>query len=115
MLVPMAGREARLVRLAQNEARARAENDSRSAWFHGHERVAFVCECSDEGCSELVSLDREAYTALRDSPIRFAVAPGHEMETVERVLERTDGYWIVEKLGIAAEVARQAADERAEP
>ncbi len=101
------GREARL---AKNEAKARAENESRSGWFYGHERVAFVCECSDADCRELLSLDREMYDTLRESSTRFGVAVNHEESTVERVVKRYDEWCVVEKVGDAAEVAKQSVE-----
>ena len=38
-----------------------------------------------------------AYEQLRQSPIRFAVAPGHERPEIEDVVERHDAYYVVEK------------------
>ena len=75
-----------------------AENESRSAWFHGHERVAFVCECADPECRELLSLDRETYSAVRASPVRFVVAVDHHEGNLERVVEPHERYWIVEEV-----------------
>jgi len=34
---------------------------------------------------------------LRADPARFAVLPGHEVADVERVVERRDGYLVVQK------------------
>ena len=48
-----------------------------------------------------------AYEAVRSNAQRFIVAPAdaHVDLTVEKVVEQTDGYWVVEKLGVAGEVA----------
>jgi hypothetical protein len=102
--------DSREARLAQNEGRAREENEHRSAWFHGHARVAFVCECADADCSELLSLDREGYSGLRDSPVQFAVAIDHADRTIERVTKRHEHYWIVEKSGEGAEVVKESVE-----
>jgi hypothetical protein len=34
---------------------------------------------------------------VRENPLRFLVAPGHEQTDVESVVERREGYLIVEK------------------
>lgn len=97
-------------RLAENEARARRENESRSDWFRGHKRVAFVCECADLDCHETLSFDREMYETLRASPTRFAVAVNHEESSIERVVRRHEECWIVEKTGKAAAVAKETVE-----
>lgn len=91
------------------EARARAENESRSAWFLGHHHVAFLCECPSARCGELLSLDRKQYAAIRASPIRFGVAPGHYDARIDRVVERHADHWVVEKSGKAEETVRRVA------
>ena len=90
----MAGRDERV---AANEARARFENEARGDWFRTHGRVLFVCECYQDECDAMVSLSREEYEAIRSSPTRFAVHPGHVDEEVETVAERHDSHWVTEK------------------
>jgi hypothetical protein len=53
------------------------------------------------------------YEELRKVPTRFAVLPSEEHVTIEleRVVEKTDRYWVVEKLGEAGEVAAELSDE----
>jgi hypothetical protein len=50
------------------------------------------------------------YEAVRAAPNRFFVMPddGHVWAQVERVVERTERYWVVEKVGAAESVAKQA-------
>ena len=67
----------------------------------------FVCECSDSGCLERVALSLDAYEEIRKSPTRFVLVPGHELDEIERVVERQRRYVVVEKVGVAAEVARE--------
>jgi hypothetical protein len=48
------------------------------------------------------------YEALRKDGTRFAVVPGHEVPDIERVVERHQAYWVVEKQDPEAkEVARE--------
>ena len=49
----------------------------------------------------------EQYEEVREEPTRFLVRPGHEDETVAKVVECHRGFDVVEKLRAAAKVARQ--------
>ena len=50
----------------------------------------------------------ECTSRLRAEPTRFAVKPGHELPDVERVVERHESYFVVEKA--EGEAARLAED-----
>ena len=69
----------------------------------------WVCECANESCLGLVQMSVAEYEAVRAVPNRFFVMPddGHVLPQVERVVERTERYWIVEKIGAAKAVAKQ--------
>ena len=45
---------------------------------------------------------------VRAEPTRFVVAPGddHVTPEIERVVQREERYWVVEKVGVAAEVSK---------
>jgi hypothetical protein len=73
----------------------------------GGEIATFVCECSDSACLDRVALSLSAYEEIRAHPTRFVLVPGHETDEIERVVERHEGYVVVEKTGKAAEVARK--------
>ena len=90
----MAGRDERV---AENEARARLENEERGDWFRTHGRVLFSCECFDPDCGAMISLSREEYESVRAGSTTFAVKPGHVAEDVEHVVARHDGHWVTEK------------------
>ena len=47
---------------------------------------------------EIVAVRNDAYEALRKDKQRFFVVPGHNNEEIERVIERTAAYLVVEKL-----------------
>jgi hypothetical protein len=70
----------------------------------------WVCECANESCLGLVQMSVAEYEAVRAAPNRFLVMPDddHFLAQVERVVERTERYWVVEKIGAAAVVAKQA-------
>jgi hypothetical protein len=68
-----------------------------------------ICECANDECSERISISETEYADLRRHGTWFAVAPGeeHVFADVERVVERRDRYWVVEKLDQAAKVAKK--------
>lgn len=102
-------------RLAENEAFFRDLNEhiQRSAERlggaeHGYE---YICECGNRDCTLRVLMTMGDYEELRSHPTWFAIAPGHELPEVERVVERRARYWIVAKEDGAAELVR-ARDPR---
>lgn len=70
------------------------------------ERMEVLCECG-RGCLERLELTPEAYRDVRADATAFVVVPGHEDDDVESVVGRGDGYYVVAKEGLAAEVARR--------
>jgi hypothetical protein len=97
-------------RAARNEALFREVNeeirdlDARSG---GGATSLFVCECADAGCVASLSIPRAAYMAVRANPRRFVVAPGHENAELETVVERPEGYVVVEKYGTPGRIAER--------
>lgn len=67
----------------------------------------FVCECARRDCAERVPLTLREYEAIRADGRRFFVLPGHADPTIERVVDRTARYWVVEKLGPEGAVAER--------
>lgn len=60
--------------------------------------LSFHCECGRQGCTEMISLTPAEYREVRGDVDRFAVSPGHEQPTLERIVERKDRYVVVDKL-----------------
>lgn len=63
------------------------------------------CECGRLECRERIQVTAGEYAAVRSSPTTFLVAPGHEIGDAERVVETSERYRVVEKIGEAAKVA----------
>jgi hypothetical protein len=90
-------------RIEQNNRLFREANErirSRSSEFRDPiDRIPFLCECADEGCATVVQMTSEEYQAVRDDPLQFFTAGGHEgaEKPVARVVSRTDGYVVVKK------------------
>jgi len=103
-------------RLAQNEDFFRSVNERIRdlADQHGSDphQYEFLCECSDPGCVERVTLSLDEYEAVRADATRFVLAEGHSDSSIEKVVEAAPDHVVVEKVGVAGEVAR-ALDPRA--
>ena len=98
-------------RAARNEALFREVNEQARGLADRHpptpaREFVIICECSDDGCVEGISVPLTVYESVRSHPRRFLVVSGHEDE-FERVVERADGYSIVEKQGQAGRIAEQ--------
>ena len=97
----------------QNVMREVNERIHRLRWAQTEsEGIAYLCECSLVECATTVLLGAAEYDAVRASPVRFLLVPGHERREVERVVERHADYTVVENVGEAAAIARDA-DPRA--
>jgi predicted ThiF/HesA family dinucleotide-utilizing enzyme len=86
-------------RVAMNEATFRRVNEGIETIRDAGGRLTFLCECGRLGCNVLILLTRAEYEAVRANPRRFAVVDGHEIPEVEDVVERAEGYIVVEKRG----------------
>jgi hypothetical protein len=87
-------------RLALNEAAFRVANERMRNWPERRAREGperFYCECARESCHEQVLLESSEYERVRANSHRFVIVPGHEIPDVERVVERTDRYAVIEK------------------
>lgn len=84
-------------RLAANEARFREINESAQPRRESQGTGRFVCECADRSCSAWITVPPEEYVEVRAHPRRFVIVPGHELPDVESVVERREGYLVIEK------------------
>ena len=95
--------DSRDARAAKNEALLREVNErieevgKRLRVLPDDESLDFRCECGRHECEAFVSMTAGEYEHVRADNDRFAVAPGHENEEIERVVERREGYVIVDK------------------
>jgi hypothetical protein len=106
------GYQSRDERLARNQALFREVNERVSEITQANElsdlETNWVCECADQTCVERVALAPSEYESIRGDPTHFLVAPGeeHVVPEIERVVEKTDRYWVVGKAGEAATVTK---------
>ncbi len=104
----------REVRAARNESLFRSLNERLEQVRQGvaeDQPTEYFCECAQRTCASMVVLSPDEYEHVRSAGDRFLVVPEHVVSDVEQVLEKHDGYWIVEKLGLGSYVA-DALDPR---
>jgi hypothetical protein len=107
-------------RIARNDATFREANEriKKAAESVGvtDETVPFICECADPGCHDLVGLTLPQYAEVREKPTLFLNVPGHEASARgwAQVVEERDGYVIVAKVGVAADVVTDLATDQSD-
>jgi hypothetical protein len=103
--------EARTLRAAENQSLFREVNERVEQLHEGfsvsRELAEWVCECMDTACTERISMTLTEYEAVRGDSNRFAIAPGHEVLDVEAVVETSERYVVVRKIGAGAARARR--------
>ena len=108
-MIDDAGERAR--RVGENEALFRTVNEQvrdLNQTFLVEGTLRIVCECGEQSCIDQIELMPGEYEAVRSDSALFAVKPGHEVEDVETVVERKDGYWVVRKApGAPQRIARE--------
>jgi hypothetical protein len=101
----------RAERVAENEALFRKVNERVTDIVAELSDVAtsvdIFCECGEAGCMEKLTIARSTYEGVRENPHRFFVVVGHVAPDIEVVVEQTEAFEVVEKVGEAAEVAEE--------
>jgi hypothetical protein len=105
-------------RLARNEAMFREANERAKEWEERHrldsEVELYFCECANAGCLEKVSLSKADYERVRSDSDRFVIVPGHELPEVETVIERNQGWAIIEKAPEVSDIVEARDPRRAD-
>jgi hypothetical protein len=100
-------------RIAENQATFRTANERIEASAEAMKLIVypvpFICECSDPSCTEIVRLTLAQYEEIRSVPTRFFNVPGHQEQAVAAgaavVRAEEEGHVIVDKIGVAGEIA----------
>ncbi len=103
----MATADQRGVEGARTQSLFREVNE-RIETITSEERLAeseIACECADMDCVESIRLTLNEYEAVRRIPTHFLVAPGHDLPEIERVVEKNERYFVVEKFGAGGTAA----------
>ena len=97
-------------RMARTESAFREVNEAiaeTAARFDAVE-ADFICECADPQCEHRVSAELEEYEEVRADPTHFLLAPGHHEPVVERIVERSEEFEVVEKVApLMARIVRR--------
>jgi hypothetical protein len=105
-------------RVARNDSAFRKANDGIEAAAANHGfyggPVPLLCECAEPRCTEIIRLTREQYAHVRSNDRWFAHAIGHEPEIdgAVKLVERHEGYIVVEKIGQAGAIAAELAEQQ---
>jgi hypothetical protein len=86
--------------MARTESAFREVNEAiaETAVRFDAEEVDFICECADPQCADRVNADLVEYEEVRSDATQFLLAPGHHEPQVERVVEHTADFDVVEKV-----------------
>lgn len=102
-------------RLAENEVIFRQANEKvsrelddlrQAAASDGHTGMVpdkdpelhFYCECSDEKCRKRIVMSPAKYKQLHQNSSQFVLLPGHNVPELERVVDGSKEYIVVEKV-----------------
>lgn len=103
-------RNARMARMARNEAASRAINEKVEGSRDERSLMPIVCECGLTKCDRTIEIALDEYRAVRTDPTRFAVVPEHLIGDIERIVYENDRFVVVAKReGIPADIAREEA------
>ena len=101
-------------RMTRNEALFREVNErvhEKAEGFGSGSAFEYLCECANSDCTFQITLTLAQYEEVRADPTQFAVLPLHFTPEIETLVSRNEGYWIVKKIGEAAEYV-EAVDPR---
>lgn len=65
--------------------------------------IEFKCECSDENCEVRIPLRLSKYREIHLNRNQFIVKVNHQVNQIEMVIRKEDGYNVVEKKNSTAE------------
>jgi hypothetical protein len=63
----------------------------------GKEYLFFLCECSDEKCTERIKISFANYKRIHEERDAFIVRPHHNVQNIEETTDKTKAYWVVKK------------------
>lgn len=56
----------------------------------------FLCECGRNDCTETLEVPSRVFKIVLSSPNLFLILPGHESPEIERVVQTSDTFTLVE-------------------
>ncbi len=74
-----------------------ATADGNTLSKHTNLPLHFYCECSDEKCRKRIIIKPSEYKELHKNSSQFLILPGHRVASIERIVQETPNYMVVEK------------------
>jgi hypothetical protein len=109
--------DARRVKIAKTEALYRSVNekieDLNETFGTLAESMIVICECGGSDCAEPIEVDIPLYERVRADGTLFIVKTGHEIPSVEEIVERHDGFSVVCKNKEPGKIVARETDPRA--
>jgi hypothetical protein len=96
--------------VARNEDLFRQVNErivEVAAVSHPEDDLIVLCECGQTDCLVQLDVPAPTYAEVREHGTWFIVQTEHNDPAVEQVVRREGGFLIVEKLGVAGELAEE--------
>lgn len=88
--------------------KAAAESEGRNSLVHKIDvPLHFYCECSDENCRKRIVMKSSQYKDLHQNNSQFVLVPGHDIPEIERIVQKSDDYIVVEKYRNPPETAEK--------
>ena len=106
------------VKRARTEALFRDVNEriAESAQRFDASSTQFVCECADPSCTHRLEATLDEYEEVRADGATFMLAPGHEHDDIERVVDASrKRFHVVEKVQSTVRETVRRLNPRAEP
>lgn len=96
----------------QAEQHSRAINEKLAEQLDqsGVRTLEFFCECWAPQCLGTIVLPLREYFALHHGDDQFVICPGHDLPSIEDVVERRETCWVVRKKAEALKAAEDTPD-----
>jgi hypothetical protein len=91
------------------------ERIAESAQRFDADSTEFVCECADPSCTDRVEATLDEYELVRSDGATFMLAPGHEHDDIERIVEDRGRFHVVEKVHQTVRTLVERLDPRSQP
>lgn len=60
--------------------------------------LRLMCECAMDACEAMLELQDGEFAHARSVATWLVVAPDHVLAAADRVLERHEGHWVIERI-----------------
>lgn len=75
-----------------------AKEDGHDGFVANHNiPLHFYCECSDENCRQRIIMDPLLYENIHADRSKFVIIPGHETDSIEKIITKKPDYFVVKK------------------